>query len=79
MRILVDMDGVIANFEKGFLDAWRKENPNEFYIPLEERTTFYPEYQYPEHFRERIKSLQYRKGFFMNLSPISGGRLALEF
>ena len=41
MRILIDMDGVIADFEGDFLRLWKEQHPEKKFIPLEERKGFY--------------------------------------
>ena len=72
MLILLDQDGVLANFEKGFLDTWRKKFPNEFYVPLDARINAKTSEDYPEELREQIYSIYTTKGFILNLSPIKG-------
>ena len=47
MIILVDLDGVIANFESNFLKLWREQYPDYPYIPLDERDGFYLESSIP--------------------------------
>ena len=46
VRVLVDMDGVLADFEGHFLNRYRQKFPSEPFIPLEERRTFYVFEQY---------------------------------
>lgn len=72
MNDLVDMDGVLANFEKGFLDIWRKRYPDAEYRPLETRTTFQIEDDYPEWHKAKIWDIFLEQGFFLNLEPIPG-------
>lgn len=48
LRVLVDMDGVIADFEGGFLKKYRAKYPNEPYISLEDRRGFWVSTQYGE-------------------------------
>ncbi len=73
MIILVDMDNTLAEFDKGFLDIWRKLYPKEFYVPLEDRRTFHPHKDYPEHLHEKIHEICHGKGFIRNLEPTPGG------
>lgn len=78
MRLLVDMDGVIADFEKGFFDAWTAKYPNKMRIPLEQRITFHVEEQYPAELKPLARAVYEQKGFFASLAPISGGLDALN-
>lgn len=48
LRVLVDMDGVIADFEGGFLKKYRQRFPNDPYVSLEERRGFWVSTQYGE-------------------------------
>lgn len=83
--ILVDMDGVIADFERGFLNNWIKQNPDKPYIPLEKRTTFYVRKQYIYEFKDRIdnvcdcvETIYLSSGFYRFLPPIPGSLKALS-
>ena len=75
--ILIDMDGVLANFEAGFLAAWRKKFPHHPHIPLSERKSFYLEEDYPDGLGKDIESIFSAPGFFQNLNIISGSKEAL--
>jgi len=46
LRVLIDMDGVLCDFEQSFLDKFRERHPDEPYIPLSERKGFYIDEQY---------------------------------
>ena len=39
--VLVDMDGVLCDFEGQFLRRWREAHPAAAWIPLSERATHY--------------------------------------
>lgn len=78
MRILVDMDGVIVDFEKRFFDRWRFLHPEKPYIDLRTRTLFYIKDEYPKEYREFVKAIQEEQGFFENMEPIPGGIEALH-
>lgn len=72
MIILVDMDGVLANFEKGVLDSYRNRHPDQYYIPLEKRTDFRVQKEYPPELQPLIQEIYRSQGFFLNLPPIEG-------
>ena len=76
--ILVDMDNVLADYEGEFLQRYRKNFPNHFYIPLEKRNTFYLYDQYPPELKKTVEGILTSVGFFENLPPIEGGKEAIE-
>jgi 5'-nucleotidase len=71
--ILVDMDGVLADFDRGFISKWKLKYPDIPYIPVEERTTFYSSRQYPEEHQPKVWKIMQQPGFFIDLPPIEGG------
>ncbi len=76
--ILVDIDGVLADFENGFLQAWKKKFPYYTHVPLEKRETFYLIEGYPAGLEKDLDSIYKAPGFFQNLDVIKGGKEALE-
>lgn len=76
--ILVDMDGVLADFESGFLQKYTEKFPTREYISLENRSTFYVTDNYGIRLRRDVESVYNTPLFFQNLPPIAGGREALE-
>lgn len=75
--ILVDMDGVLADFETRFLEEWKRKFPNHPKVPLEERKTFYLAESYPGGLKKEIEIILSAPGFYENLEAISGGKEAL--
>lgn len=76
--ILIDMDGVLADFERGFLEAWKKKFPNHPHIPLDERKTFSVFDDYPSNLRGDVGKIAREPGFFQNLHEIDGGKEAIN-
>ena len=78
MRILIDMDGVIADFDQEFLRRWRERHPEKPYITLEERTTFYVKDSYPEALHSFVAEILLEESFFREMIPVPGAKEALE-
>jgi 5'-nucleotidase len=77
-RILVDMDGVIADLEQGFLDKFKIKYPYLPFVQLSNRTTFYIREDYPKNIHPEVESIYTAPDFFANLPPISGAIDALN-
>src|SRR3989344_3712186 len=71
--ILVDLDGPLADLEGEFLKRWRKKFPHKFFVPFEERNTFFIHDQYPDHLKLKTEEILRENGFFTALSPVQGG------
>lgn len=78
MLVLVDMDGVLADFEGHLMAEWRARYPNTFDLAREDRTTFYLSRQFPKEHRQKLFDIMYSQQFFASLPAIPGGREALE-
>jgi len=78
MRILIDMDGVIADFDTEFLLRWRSRHPDKPYVPLEARSTFYVKDSYPEELKPLAAEILLEPSFFRDMAPMPGAREALE-
>lgn len=63
--VLVDMDGVMANFDKAAL----ANIPEDTIVP---RTHLYVAHDYPEELQPQIVNLYNSPGFFENLEPMPG-------
>lgn len=77
MRILIDMDGVLADFERGVLETYRALHPGKPFVPLDQRTSFYVKSQYPPECQPFIEEIYTSRGFYSGLPPISGALEAL--
>jgi 5'-nucleotidase len=76
--ILVDMDGVIADFELGFLKSWQQNHPDLPYFALEQRKSFYVRDQYPQDQKQLVEKIYKSEGFYRNLPVISGSVQAFK-
>jgi 5'-nucleotidase len=71
--ILIDLDGPLADFEGEFLKKWKEKFPGEFFIPFEQRKTFFLNDEYPEHLRDKATAIIAAEGFFADISPVANG------
>ena len=78
MLILVDQDNVLADFDGGFLAAWRAAHPEAPYVPHAERRAWNPRDDLPPEHREAAMRVYAARNFFRDLPAIPGGRSALE-
>jgi len=76
--ILTDLDGPLADFEGEFLRRWRDKYPDEFFIPFEERRSFFFNDEYPEHLRKQAADVLEEPGFFAALAPVTSGLEAVK-
>jgi len=82
-RILVDMDGVLVDFETTLFQAYRTENPHLRYIEPENRQGMYMDAQYREKFGETeyqvLRNLLDRDHFYRDMLPILPAVEAVNF
>ncbi|KAI2658844.1 5'(3')-deoxyribonucleotidase, mitochondrial [Labeo rohita] len=81
LRVLVDMDGVIADFEGGFLKKYKQKFPTEPFISLADRRGFWVSTQYGDmrsDLCEKAISIWESKNFFIELDPLPGGVEAVK-
>lgn len=77
--ILIDMDGVIADFRKGFFEQYKERFPEKpLPDPISDPAQFYIEDNYPAEFKEAIQEIYRSPGFFIKLPAIEGALEALE-
>jgi 5'-nucleotidase len=76
--MLIDMDGVVADFYGHFLSIWREKYPDRVYVKPEDVTAFYLETLYPEEYKQDILDILRAPGFFANLPPMPGAIEALK-
>jgi len=76
--ILVDMDGVLCDFEQAFLDCWRTSFPEKPFIQIPDRRTPYLSDQYPPEEYDNIYKMWQRPRFFADLPEIPHGVAALK-
>src|SRR5436190_13623475 len=72
MRILVDQDGVLADFEGRVEKLLRQRYPDMYIVPAEHRHKFEMEKDYPKDQRPLLEQIYYEPGFFAKLDPIAG-------
>ncbi len=77
MTILVDMDGVLANFEKSFYEKWVQKYPDKASIHPEDRTSHDILADYPDCGSE-IYGILGARGFFRELEPYPDGIQAIK-
>lgn len=77
MKILIDLDGVIADFEKAFYEEWYNRHPDKTIVLPEERTKFYIRDEHPE-VAHLIREIYNMPGFFLSFPVIPGSIEALK-
>ncbi|MCD0506228.1 5'-3'-deoxyribonucleotidase [Bordetella petrii] len=72
MLILLDQDGVLADFEHAFLAAWRRKHPDTEPVAYENRRSFRILEDYPAELRARAEAIYTAPGFIRDLPPVPG-------
>ena len=76
--VLIDQDGVIADFERGLLDTFRAKHPDAPFVALADRRGFYAREQYGPEWGEAINGIIRAEGFYRDLLAVEGAPAALE-
>ncbi len=77
MKILVDMDDVLADYEQGFIDRWVERHPDKPYVPIEKRASFTFKGDYPKELHPLVDEIRCVPEFNYLLKPITGGLEAI--
>ncbi|KDC75250.1 5'-3'-deoxyribonucleotidase [Bordetella bronchiseptica] len=72
MLILLDQDGVLADFEHAFIDAWRKRHPDIEPVAFEDRKSFHIREDYAPELRGLAEAIYTAPGFIRDLPPVPG-------
>lgn len=76
--VLIDQDGVVADFERGLLDTFRAKHPDAPFVALADRRGFYAREQYGTEWGEAINEIIRAEGFYRDLLAVEGAPAALE-
>lgn len=82
LTVLVDMDGVLADFDARVCEVFRERYPDEKQVEMDSREHFYMSENFREQLGksagERAKAIPLQEGFFLALAPIAGALDALR-
>jgi len=79
-RVLIDMDGVLCDWEPTFLKTYKEKWPGRPFIPLEERKEFLVRNDYKNQLGITNPNEVYEEeGWFLNLPPVEGAVEAFEY
>lgn len=70
--ILIDMDNVLADFDKAFIFEYYRKFPKRSIVPISMRENYYIKDDYPKKFHNDIESIYNESGFYKKLEPIEG-------
>jgi 5'-nucleotidase len=76
--LLIDMDGVIAQWYPGLLSKYQEKFPDRPVVEPKDVTQFYVEGLYPEEHREDILATARERGFYLSLPVMPGAQAALK-
>ena len=70
--LLVDMDGVLADYYGHFCTVFKALHPEVEIIPESHLSNFYIEDAYPPQYKDEIRRITCEKGFFEGIPPVEG-------
>lgn len=70
--VLVDMDGVLADFDTRFIEIWQKRYPDRPRLDQKNRTSFKIAEEFPVHLQDDIREIFSEPGFYRNLPIVKG-------
>ena len=76
-HVLVDVDGVLADFDRGFLHLWRTAHPDRPWLAPAARRHFYLREDYPPAWRDAVQAVIDAPGFYRQLPVMAGAQAAL--
>lgn len=77
MLVLVDQDGVLADFERNVYDSVRRAHPGIRPVHPDERREFYVVRDYPDEHRAAVQALLEAPGFYADHPVMDGAKEAL--
>lgn len=76
--LLIDMDGVMADWYRGLLGKYKEKYPDRPTVPPEQVTEFFVEGFYPKEHQADLLEVAHTKGFYRDLPLIEGALEALK-
>jgi hypothetical protein len=70
MLILIDQDGVLADFDRGFYDAWQASGHAHPAVEPQHRRNFYVKDDYPKEIQSDAIDIITAKGFLKTCHPL---------
>lgn len=75
-HVLVDVDGVLADFDRGFLHLWRTAHPDRPWLAPAARRHFYLREDYPSAWRDAVQAVIDAPGYRLTVCTSPGATLA---
>lgn len=76
-HVLIDLDGVLADFDHGFLRVWRASHPGHPWVAAGWRQHFHLRDDYPPAWRDAVQAVIDTPGFYRQLPVMAGAQMAL--